>query len=146
MFTFDHSLKLPINIKKLFEILTDFTLIKELAPDQVRECKVIQENNEETITEETLVFNTYFKKQKINQKTSHTIVPPYTIINKTIDGPFKDSILRITLEDENETTNIILNGKFKIPLKYSVLSPIIKKYYKMYSVSLFYKINNKYNI
>lgn len=145
MLNFDFSTVIPINTVKLFQILTNYTILKELLPDQVKECKIIQQNEEETITEELLVFNTYFKKQKIIQKTSHKIVKPNIIINHTIDGPFKDSVLTITLEEEKESTKVILNGKCKIPLKYSILSPVIKKYYKMYCVSLLYKINNKYN-
>jgi len=142
MFNFDFSIELPIKIEKLFEMLTNFILLKELLPDQVKECKIIQENKEETITEELLKFNTYFGNQTITQQTSHKIILPYTIVNQTIEGPFKDSTLTITLENKNDLTKVILNGKCKIPLKYTILSPIIKKKYKVFCISLLYKINN----
>ena len=145
MINVDFSTDIPIKIDTLFQILTDYTKLKELVPDQVKECKILQKTNEETITEELLTFNTYFKKQKIIQKTSHKILEPYTILNSTIEGPFKGSTLKIILEEKGEMTKVILKGKCKVSLKYSILSPVIKRYYKVACISLLYKINNKYN-
>ena len=141
----DFSTDIPIKTDALFQILTDYPKLKELVPDQVKECKILQKTNEETITEELLTFNTYFKKQKIIQKTSHKILEPYTILNSTIEGPFKGSTLKIILEEKGEMTKVILKGKCKVSLKYSILSPVIKRYYKVACISLLYKINNKYN-
>ena len=146
MIDVDFSTDIPIKIDTLFQILTDYTKLKELIPSQVKECKILQKTNEETITEELLTFNTYFKKQKIIQRTSHKIFEPYTILNSTIDGPFKGSTLEIILEEKDEGTKVNLKGKCKVSLKYRILSPVIKKYYKMACVSLLYKINNKYNL
>ena len=145
MMDVDFSTDIPIKTDALFQILTDYTKLKELVPDQVKECKILQKTNEETITEELLTFNTYFKKQKIIQKTSHKILEPYTILNSTIEGPFKGSTLKIILEEKGEMTKVILKGKCKVSLKYSILSPVIKRYYKVACISLLYKINNKYN-
>ena len=146
MIDIDFSTDIPIKIDTLFQILTDYSKLKELIPSQVKECKILQKTNEETITEELLTFNTYFKKQKIVQRTSHKIFEPYTILNSTIDGPFKGSTLEIILEEKDEGTKVNLKGKCKVSLKYRILSPVIKKYYKMACVSLLYKINNKYNL
>ena len=146
MIDIDFSTDIPIKIDTLFQILTDYTKLKELVPDQVKECKILQKTNEETITEELLTFNTYFKKQKIIQITSHKIFEPYTILNSTIDGPFKGSTLEIILEEKDEGTKVNLKGKCKVSLKYRILSPVIKRYYKMACVSLLYKINNEYNL
>ena len=44
-------MNLPMKKEKLFEVITNFTLLKELLPDQVKECKIIEQNNNETITE-----------------------------------------------------------------------------------------------
>ena len=145
MVDIDFSTDIPIKTDALFQILTDYTKLKELVPAQVKECKILQKTNEETITEELLTFNTYFKKQKIIQKTSHKILEPYTILNSTIEGPFKGSTLKIILEEKGEMTKVILKGKCKVSLKYSILSPVIKRYYKVACISLLYKINNKYN-
>ena len=146
MVDIDFSTDIPMKTDDLFQILTDYPRLKELVPDQVKECKILEETNDETITEELLTFNTYFKKQKIIQKTSHKIFEPYTILNSTIDGPFKGSTLEIVLEEKDKVTKVTLKGKCKVALKYSVLSPIIKKYYKIACASLLYKINNKYNL
>ena len=146
MFSFDFSMELPIATEKLFEILKNFTLIKELLPDQVQECNIIQQSKEETITKELLKFNSFLGNQVLTQQTSHKIILPYTTVNQTIEGPFKNSILTITLEDKNDSTKVILNGKCKIPLKYALLSPIIKKKYKIFCISMLYKINNMYNL
>ena len=141
----DFSTDISIKIDTLFQILTDYTKLKELVPDQVKECKILQKTNEETITEELLTFKTYFKKQEIIQKTSHKILGSYTILNSIIEGPFKGSTLKTILEEKGEMTKVILKGKCKVSLKYSILSPIVKKYYKIACISLLYKINNKYN-
>ena len=146
LFDIGFSTNIPIKTDTLFQILTDYTKLKELVPDQVKECKILQQTSEETITEELLTFNTYFKKQKIIQRTSHKIFEPYTILNSTIDGPFKGSTLEIILEEKDEGTKVNLKGKCKVSLKYYVLYPVIKKYYKTACISLLYKINNKYNL
>jgi len=146
MFSFDFSMELPITTEKLFELLKNFTLIKELLPDQVQECNIIQQSKEETITKELLTFKSFFGNQVLSQQTSHKIILPYTIVNQTIEGPFKNSMLTITLEDKNDSTKVILNGKCKIPLKYALLSPIIKKKYKIFCISMLYKINSMYNL
>ena len=146
MIDIDFSTDIPIKIDTLFQMLTDYPKLKELVPAQVKECKILQKTNEETITEELLTFNTYFKKQKIIQITSHKIFEPYTILNSTIDGPFKGSTLEIILEEKDEGTKVNLKGKCKVSLKYRILSPVIKRYYKMACVSLLYKINNEYNL
>ena len=124
----------------------DFTLLKELLPDQVKECKIIEQNNNETITEELLKFNTYFGDKKMTQRTSHKIINPDVIVNQTIDGPFNDSKLTITLDENDDSTQITLDGECKIPLKYALLSPVIKKKYKGFCIAMLYKINNKYNV
>ena len=79
MFSFDFSIELPITTEKLFEILKNFTLIKELLPDQVQECNIVQQNKEETITKELLTFKSFFGNQVLTQQTSHKIILPYTI-------------------------------------------------------------------
>ena len=71
MFSFDFSIELPITTEKLFEILKNFTLIKELLPDQVQECDIIQQNKDETITKELLRFKSFFGNQVLSQQTSH---------------------------------------------------------------------------
>ena len=140
----DFSMVVPIPIGDLFHILTDFPKLKEIAPDQVKECKILQQSNDEIITEEILTFNTYFKNQKIHQKTSHKILEPHKIINSVIEGPFKGSMLEITLEEKDQESMIIMVGKCKTSLKYAILRSIIEKYYKSASISLLYKIINNY--
>ena len=73
-------MNLPMKKEKLFEVITNFTLLKELLPDQVKECKIIEQNNNETITEELLKFNTYFGDKKMTQRTSHKIINPDVIV------------------------------------------------------------------
>ena len=138
-------MNIPMKKDKLFKVLTNFTLLKELLPDQVKECKIIQQNNNETITEELLKFNTYFGDKKITQRTSHKIINHDVIVNQTIDGPFNDSKLTITLDENDTITKVTLDGECKIPLKFALLSPVIKKKYKGFCIAMLYKINNKYN-
>ena len=61
MFKFEHSLYLDVPKNELFKILTDYTKLKQLLPDQVKTIKIISESDIQTITEEHLIFNTYFK-------------------------------------------------------------------------------------
>ena len=145
MFQFEHSLFLNINKNDLFQLLTDYTNLQKLMPDQVKEIKIISNFDNKTITEEHLIFNTYFKNQKIIQQTSHEIFPNEKIINTIVEGPFKNSLLEIKLESKNDGTQINLVGRCQIPIKYFILTKVIKKYYKAFCLSLFYKINNFYN-
>ena len=64
MIDVDFSTDIPIKTDTLFQILTDYTKLKELVPDQVKECKILQKTNEETITEELLTFYIFFEKIK----------------------------------------------------------------------------------
>tara|TARA_B100000029_G_scaffold133968_1_gene128109 strand:- start:9156 stop:9602 length:447 start_codon:yes stop_codon:yes gene_type:complete len=145
MFKFEHSLYLDVPKNELFKILTDYTKLKQLLPDQVKTIKIISESDIQTITEEHLIFNTYFKNQKIIQQTSHEIITDEKIINTVVEGPFKNSSLEIHLKSQNNGTQINLIGACKIPIKYFILTNVIKKYYKAFSIAVFYKIQNFYN-
>ena len=78
MIDIDFSTDIPIKIDTLFQILTDYTKLKELVPDQVKECKILQKTNEETITEELLTFNTYLKHHLSNLPLLNIYLEPCT--------------------------------------------------------------------
>jgi ribosome-associated toxin RatA of RatAB toxin-antitoxin module len=136
------DLSVPANSKKLFEIATDFENFKNFSPTQIKNIVIIEKTNEDTITEETLTFNTVLKDIEIKQKTKHQF--KYPLLNSSvIEGPFKNTSLNIEFIDEGESkTKVSINADVKISLKYSILSPLISRLYKGIVTGLIYKMTN----
>ena len=108
----------------------------------MKEISIIEQSNNETITNEILTFNTIFKNVEIKQKTKHLINYPKTIISEVIEGPFKKTILEILFSDTETQTKILVKANVKIGLKYAILTPIIGRLYKGIVTGLIYKMNN----
>ena len=137
----EFELVLQANKNKLFLIATDFATYKKLLPDQILDIKIIQQNETEIITEETLLFASVIKKE-INQQSLHKIIGGNIIDSKIISGPLKGSKVHAQFEENAGGTKISVSLDLKITLKYKILTPLIKKYYKIILRALFYKMNN----
>jgi ribosome-associated toxin RatA of RatAB toxin-antitoxin module len=132
---------LSANKNKLFSIATDFLTYKKLLPDNILDIKVIQKNENETITEETLLFASVIKKE-ITQQSLHKILDENIVDSEVISGPLKGSVVHAQFVENTEGTKISVSFNLKIALKYKILSPLINKYYKIILRALFYKMNN----
>lgn len=137
----EFEIALPANKNKLFSIATNFQTYKKLLPDQILDIKIIQQNENEIITEEALLFASVIKKE-INQQSVHKIIDGNIIDSEIISGPLKGSKVHAQFEEHTEGTKISVLLDLKITLKYKILTPLIKKYYKIILRALFYKMNN----
>ena len=58
----EFSLDLPSHPDKLMKLSEDYENLPRYLPDQLKSVKIIEKNETETITEETIVFITLLKK------------------------------------------------------------------------------------
>jgi len=137
----DFEIELSANKNKLFSLATDFQIYKKLLPDQIRDIKIIEHNTSHIITEEILLFASVIKKE-INQQSRHKITDNDTIDTEIISGPLKGSTVHAQFVDSTGGTKISVSFELKVSLMYKILTPLIKKYYKIILRALFYKMNN----
>ena len=62
--------------------------------------------------------------------------------SQILSGPAKSSIIEITIDEKNSISHIIVNIDVKLEFKYKFLSPLIKKSYKTFLMSILYKMQS----
>ena len=140
MLTF--SMNVPAPIDKLIGLLEDFENLPMFLPDQLKSVRILEQNDNETKTEETMVFSTIVKKE-IVQEAVHKKKNDNELITDIISGPAKGTTIQTIFLKTDAGTNISFNIDLKLNLKTKILSPLIKKYYKMVLTAVLYKMNNK---
>jgi ribosome-associated toxin RatA of RatAB toxin-antitoxin module len=135
------SLNLPSQSNKLMELSEDYENLPKYLPDQLKSVKIIEKNETETITEETIVFSTLLKK-KIIQQTSHMKDNSNQLTTEIISGPAKGTIIITMFEKNDSGSKVSIQLDLKLNLKAKILQPLIIKYYKMVLTSILYKMNN----
>ncbi len=140
MLTF--SMNVPASVDKLIGLSEDFENLPMFLPDQLKSVRILEQNNNETKTEEIMVFSTILKK-KIVQEAVHKKKNDNELITEIISGPAKGTIIQTVFLKMDTGTNVSFNIDLKLNLKTKILSPLIKKYYKMVLTSILYKMNNK---
>lgn len=134
------EMNLSAECEKLFSIATDYQRFQEFFPAQIKSMKIVNQTENEIITEEILTFHSFFKTE-MQQRVIHKISKPYKIESHIILGPFKGTFLKTEFENKNGGTKISIDVDVNIGLKYKILSPIIKKRYKTVLIALLYKMN-----
>ena len=135
------TLNLPSLPEKLIELASDYEKFVNYLPDQIKSVKIVEKNNDETITEEILVFSSYIKTE-ITQKALHKKTKPNELYTEIISGPFIGSSLTARFDKTDSGTKVTIDVNLKIPLKYKLATVVIKKYYKIFLTSVLYKMNN----
>ena len=117
----DFKMKLPTGPEKLFELATDFENHQKLFPSQLKSLKIVKKSETEIITEEVLVFNTYFKNTEIHQATKHQKEFP-KVKSEIIEGPFKGSMIQTIFQksEDGNGTNISCDIELRLALKYKL--------------------------
>ena len=113
-------------------------------PVQLKHVKVLEKDDSKIITEEKFLFKTIFKKEII-QSTHHKVISSNEIQSEILDGPAKGTTIKIFISDENEKSKIELTSDLKLSIKYKIFIPIIKRYFKMVSTAILYKMVNHLN-
>ena len=130
--------------EKLFNYIIDFESYQKFFPNQIRSIKVLERQNNEIITEETIIFSTLIKSAFV-QKSHHKLISDKELYTKIIDGPAKSSIINTVCAKNDQGSKITFDIDLKLSLKAKFLGPFIKKLYKRYLIAVIYKISAREN-
>ena len=133
------SINSPVEPEKLMSFITNFELYQEFFPNQIKEVKILKRENNEIVTEETVIFSTLIKSPFI-QKSKHSIISERELLTEILEGPAKGSIIKIVCDKNDEGTEIKFDAELKLSLKAKFLAPFIKKLYKRYLTAVIFKI------
>ena len=136
------SMNVPASVDKLIRFSEDFENLPMFLPDQLKSVRILEQNDDETKTEETIVFSSIIKKE-IVQEAVHKKKNNNELITDIVSGPAKGTIIQTVFLKTDTGTNVSFNIDLKLNLKTKILRPLIKKYYKMVLTSILYKMNNK---
>ena len=128
--------------KKLINYIIDFESYKNFFPDQIKEVKILNKENNEIITEETIIFSTLIKKPFV-QKSHHKIISDKELSTKILEGPAKGSVIKITCTKNDKGSQVEFDAGLKLSLKAKFLSPLIKNFYKRYLTAVIFKITER---
>ena len=134
------SINSAVEPKKLMSFITDFEYYQKFFPSQIKEVKILERQNNEIITEETITFSTLIRSPFI-QKSRHKIISDKELFTEILEGPAKGSVIKIICNKNNQGSQITFDADLKLSLKAKLLSPFIKKLYKRYLTAVIYKIS-----
>ena len=136
------SINSPIEPEKLMSFITDFESYQNFFPKQIKEVKILERQNNEIITEETIIFSTLIKRSFV-QKSRHKIISDKELFTEILEGPAKGSIVKIICSENDQGSQIEFDAELKLSLKAKFLSPFIKKLYKQYLTAIIFKITER---
>ena len=137
----EFSLDLPAQPNQLMKLTEDYENLPKYLPDQLKSVRIIEKNETETKTEETIVFSTLIKKEII-QQALHKKISDNKLNTEIISGPAKGTMIYTIFETNNSGSKVIIETDLKLILKAKILLPLIKKFYKTALTAVFYKMNN----
>ena len=132
----------PIEPEKLMSYITDFENYQKFFPHQIKSVKILDRQNNETITEETIIFSTLIKSAFV-QKSHHKLISDKELFTEIIAGPAKGSVIKVICTKNDQGTQVKFDVDLKLSLKAKFLGIFIKKLYKRYLTAIIYKINNR---
>ena len=136
------SVNSPIEPEKLMSFITDFESYQNFFPKQIKEVKILERQNNEIITEETIIFSTLIKRSFV-QKSHHKIISDKELFTEILEGPAKGSIVKIICSENDQGSQIEFDAELKLSLKAKFLSPFIKKLYRQYLTAIIFKITER---
>ena len=131
-----------IGPEKLMNYITDFENYQKFFPHQIKSVKILDRQNNETITEETIIFSTLIKHAFV-QKSRHKLRSDKELFTEIIAGPAKGSVIKTMCVKNDKGSQIKFDVDLKLSLKAKFLGPFIKKLYKRYISAIIYIINNR---
>jgi len=133
------SINSPVEPEKLMSFITNFELYQEFFPNQIKEVKILKREDNEIVTEETVIFSTLIKSPFI-QKSRHKMVSDKELFTEILEGPAKGSIIKIICSKNDQGSQTKFDADLKLSLKAKFLAPLIKKLYKRYLTAIIFKI------
>ena len=126
--------------EKLMSYITDFESFQKFFPRQIKGIKILDQQNNEIITEETIIFSTLIKSTFV-QKSHHKLMSDKELFTEIIEGPAKGSLIKILCIKSDQGSQIKFHVDLKLSFKAKFLGPFIKKLYKRYLIAIIYKIS-----
>ncbi len=123
------------------QLSEDYENLSRYLPDQLKSVKILEQSNNQTITEEKIIFSTIIKKEIVQQAIHRK--NDNELITEIILGPAKGTIINTIFSKTNDGTNVSFKIDLKLELKAKILQPLIKKYYKVILTSVLYRMNNE---
>ena len=136
------SINSTVEPKKLMSFITDFEYYQKFFPNQIKEIKILERQNNEIITEETIIFSTLIKSPFV-QKSRHKIISDKELFTEILEGPAKGSVVKIICDKNDQGSQIKFDADLKLSLKAKFLAPFIKKLYKRYLTAIIFKITER---
>ena len=136
------SINSSVEPKKLMSFITDFEHFQNFFPNQIKEVKILERQNNEIITEEIIIFSTLIKHPFV-QKSRHKIISDKELFTEILEGPAKGSIVKIICSENDQGSQIEFDAELKLSLKAKFLSPFIKKLYRQYLTAIIFKITER---
>ena len=133
------SINSSVDPEKLMSFIIDFERYQKFFPNQIKEVKILERQNNEIITEETIIFSTLIKSPFI-QKSRHKMVSDKELFTEILEGPAKGSIIKIICSKNDQGSQTKFDADLKLSLKAKFLAPLIKKLYKRYLTAIIFKI------
>ena len=130
----------PIEPEKLMSYITNFECYQNFFPNQIKEVKILDRQNNEITTEETIIFSTLIKSAFV-QKSHHKLMSDKELFTEIIEGPAKGSMIKIICTKNDQGSQIKFDIDLKLSFKAKFLKPFIKKLYKRYLIAMVYKIS-----
>ena len=133
------SINSSVDPEKLMSFITDFEHYQTFFPNQIKEVKILERQNNEIITEEIIIFSTLIKHPFV-QKSRHKIISDKELFTEILEGPAKGSTVKIICSKNNQGSEAKFDADLKLSLKAKFLAPFIKKLYKRYLTAIIFKI------
>ena len=131
-----------LSSEEFFNYFLDFEYYPNYFTDQIKDIKITQQNDNEIITEEKIVFSTIVKNV-ISQTSLHKRISDNELVTEIVDGPAKGSIIRVICNQIESGIEVKFVVDLKLSLKAKFLTPLIKKFYKKYLTALVLKFNTR---
>ena len=130
----------PLKPEKLMSFIIDFEYYKNFFPGQLKEIKILDRQNNEITTEESVIFTSLLKSSFV-QKSCHKLISDKELLTEIIEGPAKGSVIKVICVENDQGSVVKFDVNLKLSLKAKLLEPFIKKLYKRYITAVIYKIN-----
>ena len=128
--------------EKLMSFIIDFEYYKNFFPGQLKEIKILDRQNNEITTEESVIFTSLLKSSFV-QKSCHKLISDKELLTEIIEGPAKGSVINVKCIENDQGSEVKFDADLKLSLKAKFLRPFIKKFFTRYLTAIIYKINSR---
>mgnify|MGYP001241297748 FL=1 len=127
---FEKTLSSDFKLESIITKIMDFESYSDFMPNQLKQVRILKSDENGTVTEETISFQSIIKKT-FTQQTLHK-KNGNSLNSKIILGPAKNTQVNVIFEENEGKPTITVDCDIKLSLAMRIFEPLIKKYYKTY--------------